>query len=78
MLFFGFHEGGLELFVTAYFVFVYDVLLFFDIVEILQDLGLVDRENVFEAFGELLGWAWPDEKPAVFCFLKFLGMIEHK
>jgi hypothetical protein len=44
----------------------------------LEYLGLVDRENVLDAFGEFFGGTGPDEKPAVFSFLQFLGAIEHK
>ncbi len=52
-------------------------LAFLNIVEVL-DVGLVDGEDVCEAFGVLFGRGWPDEKPAVVGFLQFLGTMKHK
>jgi hypothetical protein len=53
-------------------------MVFLNIVEVLEELGLVDRKDVGQAFGVGFGRIRPDEKPAVFGFLQILGSIQHK
>jgi hypothetical protein len=44
-------------------------MIFLNIVEVLEELGLVDRKDVGEAFRMGFGRTRPDDKLAVFGFL---------
>lgn len=78
LLAFGVDEGGFELLVAADWVRVECGMVFLNIVEVLEELGLVDRKDVGQAFGVSFGRIRPDEKPAVFGFLQISGGIQHK
>ena len=69
LLSFSFDEGCFELLVAADWVRVEGGMVFLNIVEVLKELGLVDRKDVGEAFGVGFGRTWPDDKLAVFGFL---------
>jgi hypothetical protein len=44
-------------------------MVFLNIAEVLEELGLVDRKDVGQAFGVGFGRTRPDEKLTVFGFL---------
>ncbi len=69
LLSFSFDEGCFELLVATDWVRVERGMVFLNIAEVLEELGLVDRKDVGQAFGVGFGRTRPDEKLTVFGFL---------